>query len=85
MINHNENEDENESRSHRCDINRPSPRRGHKYNIYKRCLSMTMLVCIKQHLSKIWSSIQEKSWAILKLKWKKALLIKKAFSTTSDT
>ena len=32
MINHNENEDENESRSHRCDINRPSPRRGHKYN-----------------------------------------------------
>ena len=43
------------------DINRPSPRHGHKYTKYKMCLSiMVVVICIKQHLSNIWSSIQEK-------------------------
>ena len=52
MINyHNENEDENEKRSHRYNINRPRSRRGHKYSKYKKCLSMMMLISIKQHLS----------------------------------
>ena len=36
MINHNANEDENEKRSHRYDINRP----GHKYIKYEKCLSV---------------------------------------------
>ena len=58
MVNHNENEDENDT--HRYDINRPWPRHGHKYIKYKKCLSMTMLVCIKQQLSNIWSSTHEK-------------------------
>ena len=48
------------NRSHRYDINRPWSRRGHKYNKYKKCLSMMMLLCIKQRLSNIWSSIREK-------------------------
>ena len=46
-VNHNENEDENEKRSYRCDINRPRSRNGHKYNKYKKCLSMIMLIGIK--------------------------------------
>ena len=44
-------------RSQRYDINRSSPKHGHKYSKYKMCLSIMML---KQHLSNIWSSIQEK-------------------------
>ena len=40
-------------RSHRYDINRPRSRHGHKYSKYKKCLSMMMLICIKQHLSNI--------------------------------
>ena len=37
------------NRSHRYEINRSRSRHGHKYNKYKKCLSM--LMCIKQHLS----------------------------------
>ena len=33
-------------RSHRCDINRPRSRNGHKYSKCKKCLSMMMLTCI---------------------------------------
>ena len=40
-------------RSHRQDINRPRPIHGHKYSKYRKCLSMIMLICIKQHLSNI--------------------------------
>ena len=57
VINHNDNEDENEERWHRH-VNKP--RHGLKYSENKKCLSMMMLVCIKQHLSNIWSSIHEK-------------------------
>ena len=42
-------------------------KRSHRYdmetniiNIYKMCLGMMMPLCIKQHLSNIWSSNQEK-------------------------
>ena len=47
------------NRSDRHDINRPRSRRGRKYSKYKKCPSMMMLICIKQHLSNIWSSIHE--------------------------
>ena len=46
-------------RSQRYDINRPRLRHGPKYTKYKMCLIM-MVMCIKQHLSNIWSSIHEK-------------------------
>ena len=41
------------NRSHKHDVNRPRFKHGHKCSKYKKCLSMIMLVCIKQHLSKI--------------------------------
>ena len=48
------------NRSHIYDLNRPRSRHGHKYTEYKKCLSMTMLICVKQHLSNISSSTHEK-------------------------
>ena len=51
--------------------NKTRPRHGHKYPKNKMCLSMIMLVCIKQHLSNIWSSIHEKvkqHWGWIKKK-----------------
>ena len=53
MITQNKNEDENEKRPYRYDINRPRSRHGYKYGKYKKCLSMMMLACIRQHLSSI--------------------------------
>ena len=44
------------NRSNGYDITRPRPRHGHKYTIYKMCLSLMMAICIKQH----WSSNYEK-------------------------
>ena len=41
------------SRSHRYDLNRPSPKNGHKHTKYKMCLNIMMVICIKQHLSNI--------------------------------
>ena len=41
------------NRLHRCDITRPRPRYGHKYTIYKMCLSLMMAICIEQHLNNI--------------------------------
>ena len=41
------------NRLHEYDINKPRRRHGHKYAKYKMCLSMTMIVCTKQHLSNI--------------------------------
>ena len=59
-INRNENEDENEKYSHSCDINRSRFRRGQKYCKYKKCLTMMMLIRIKQQLSNIWTSTHQK-------------------------
>ena len=42
-----------ENRSHRYDINRPGPRHGQKYSKCNKCLSIIMLICIKQQLSNI--------------------------------
>ena len=56
-------------RSHRYDIYRPRSWHEHKYSEYQKCLNMMMLKCIKQHLSKILSSVHEKVkqyWAELK-------------------
>ena len=43
------------NKSHIYDINRPRFRHGRKYSKYRNCLIMTMLICVKQHLSIIWS------------------------------
>ena len=48
------------NRSHRYDINRTRPRYSYNYTKYKICLSMMMIMCNKQHLSYIWSWIDEK-------------------------
>ena len=48
------------NRSHRYDISRTSARHGHKYPKYKMCRSIMMVICIKQHLSNILRSINEK-------------------------
>ena len=37
----------------RYDTNRPKSRYGNKYSKYKKCLSMMMLLCIKENLSNI--------------------------------
>ena len=59
------------NRSHRYDRNTPRSRHGYKYSEYKNCLSITMLTCIKQHLS------------TKKLSRKKALLLKKIVHTNN--
>ena len=64
------------NRSYRYDINRPRSRLDHKYNKHKKCLSMMMLICIKQHLSNILSSIYDKV-SNTEFELKKALFIKK--------
>ena len=40
--------------------NRLRSRHWHEYSKYKKFLSMMMLICVKQHLSNIWSSIHKK-------------------------
>ena len=41
------------NRSQRYNINRPRPRHGPKCTNYKMCLSVVMVIYIKQHLSNI--------------------------------
>ena len=38
------------TRSHRYEINRPGSKHGHNYSKYKKCLSIIMVICNKQHL-----------------------------------
>ena len=47
------------NRSYTYDINKSRFKHGKKYGKYKMYLSMTMIVCAKQHLSNIWNSIHE--------------------------
>ena len=54
-------EKKRKNRSYRYDKNRPRSRDRHKCIKSKKFLSMITLICIKQHLSNIWSSIHEKS------------------------
>ena len=44
---------EMKNRSQRYDINRTRPTHDYKYTKYKMCLSMTMVICSKQHLRNI--------------------------------
>ena len=52
MTNDNENEAEDE-KSHRYNINRTTPSHGHKYTKHKMCLIVRMVISIKQQLSNI--------------------------------
>ena len=66
------------NRSHRYDANRPKPWYGQEYTTYKICLTIMMVICIKQHLSNIWSWIHEKvkqqwGWAEKSLAYNKSL------------
>ena len=58
---------------HRCNFNRPSSRHGHKYS--EKCLSMTMLICIKQLARNIWSLIYENVELIRRVAYKKSVYI----------
>ena len=61
MKNGNENQiDTKKPRSHKCNMNRPRSVHEHKYSKYKNCLSIIMLLCIKQHLNNIWNLVHEK-------------------------
>ena len=59
------------NRSPRYDINKTRSINGPKNTKYKMCPSIMMVICMKQHLRNIWSSIHEN------LELKKTLLIKK--------
>ena len=66
------------NRSHRYNINRPRFKHEHKCSKYKKYLTTVMLICIKQHLSNIWSSVYEKveqHWGWVE---RQALVIKEA-------
>ena len=68
--------------SRRYDKNRSRQIRRHRYKIY---LSIMLVVCIKQHLSNIWSSIHEKvnqNWGWVE---KKCCLEKACISTSRKT
>ena len=60
MTNGNGNVAKSEICKQRYDINRPRPIDGPKYTKYKMCPSIMMVICIKQLLSNILSSTQEK-------------------------
>ena len=49
-----------ENTSHKYDRNKPRPRHAQKHTKCKMCLNIMMVICIKQQLSNIWSSIDEK-------------------------
>ena len=46
--------------SQRYNINRPTFRYGLTYTKYKGCLSIMILICIKQHPTNTWGSVYEK-------------------------
>ena len=66
------------NRSHRHDINRPSSRRAHKYSKYKKCLTMMMLIYIKQHQSNIFQVQFKKKLSNTEAELKKSVAYKKS-------
>ena len=62
----------------RYDINRPRYRHENKYTKYKMCLSMMMLICIKQQPKQHLKFNSWKSKATLRLSWKKSAAYKKS-------
>ena len=78
-------ETEMKNRLHRYDVNRPKSLHEYKYSKYKKYLRMMILVCIKQHLSNIWSSIHEKvkqNWGWVEKKCYFDNNLQKAFRTS---
>ena len=63
------------NRWNRRDINSPKSRHRHTYTIYKMYLNMMMVICVKEHLSILWSTIHEKL-SNSKAELNKVLLIK---------
>ena len=53
----------------RYHISKPRWRHRHIYSEFKKCLSMVILICIKQHLMLNWW----KGWSTLRLSWKKTV------------
>ena len=68
---------EMKNRSQRYDINRTRPTHDYKYTKYKMCLSMTMVICSKQHLRNIWNWIHEKVKQHSEAESKKSVAYKK--------
>ena len=62
------------NRSHRYNVNRHRD----NYSKYKKCLSIMMFICIKEHLSNICSLIHEKL-SNTEAELKKVLRLKKKF------
>ena len=63
------------NRSHGYDINKPRARHEYKYTKHKKCRGI-MLICIKEHINNIWSSVYVKA----KQRWvwrKKSVAYKK--------
>ena len=75
------------NRSQRYDINRPRPRYGHKYTTHKICLSIIMVICIKQQLGNICCLIHEKveKKAEAELKKRAAYIKKRVFHLRKKT
>ena len=55
--------------------NRTYSEKSKKVSVCIHAINTMMLICIKQQLDNIWSSIHEKVTATLRLSWKKILLI----------
>ena len=49
------------NRSRRYGINRPRGRHRHKCSKYKKCLIITMLICVKQHLTTFEAQLMKMS------------------------
>ena len=67
--------------SHTYNINRPRAKHKHKHRKYKKCLRMVMIICIKQQLSNLRSSLHEKvkqyrGWVEKRVAYKKKRVIK---------
>ena len=45
------------NRSHRYNINSPRPRQGHKYTKFKMCLSIMIVIFIKQPVRSIHEKV----------------------------
>ena len=65
--------------SHEFDINRPSSRHGHKYTIYKMCLSIMMVwLYVLSNTQATFEAQFMKKLSNTQAALKKALLVKKA-------
>ena len=74
--------------SYKYDINIPKLRHGDKYTKYKMCFSIMIVLCIKQYLSNIRSSIQEKvkqhwDWVEKTVAYKRSVRTRKNSLTAS--